>query len=300
MNLSRHPRTDLLGVGRWSCPTTRPAIEGLAAQGAGTPAGSSPAPQAAARSGRLEAGGAFAQPARRLSIPLAAALGVLAGCALAAPAAAQGLAAPAATAPPQAASIAALITEAAQRFRLPQAWIVAVMRAESAFNPRATSPKGAMGLMQLMPDTWAAMRAELRLGNDPYDPHDNILAGAGYLRGLYDRFGAGGFLAAYNAGPGRYLDYVVGGRALAPETRRYVAVLAPVIGETQAVFPFTGGGSAAPLPPIRDTLFVPVVGTANAAAIGSPPPEPAPGAPLKPAHGSHDGLFAGAWSKAQP
>jgi len=196
--------------------------------------------------------------------------------------------------------LADFITEASLRFGVPSGWITAVMRFESAFDPRATSPKGAMGLMQLMPDTWASMRAELRLGVDPYDPHDNILAGAGYLRALYDRFGAGGFLAAYNAGPGRYLDYQTRGRTLPPETRRYVAALAPAIGLPGTGSTLIGGASAAPLSPIRETLFVPVVGAAKAAAMDSPPPEPAPVAPLKPSNGPHDGLFAGAWSKAQP
>src|SRR5216683_129537 len=51
------------------------------------------------------------------------------------------------------------------------------------------------------------LRLRYRLGRDPRDPHDNILAGAAYLREMHDRFGAAGFLAAYNAGPGRYQDY---------------------------------------------------------------------------------------------
>ena len=58
--------------------------------------------------------------------------------------------------------------------------------------------------MQIMPQTWAELRARYGLGTDPYDPHDNILAGAAYIRELHDRYGAPGFLAAYNAGPGRY------------------------------------------------------------------------------------------------
>ena len=65
--------------------------------------------------------------------------------------------------------------------RLPAAWIRAVS-VESNGDPRAVSPKGAMGLMQVMPDTWAALRVRYRLGRDPYDPHDNIMAGAAYIR----------------------------------------------------------------------------------------------------------------------
>ena len=75
------------------------------------------------------------------------------------------------------------------------------MQAESGGEMRAVSPKGAMGLMQIMPDTWAELRSRYGLGADPYDPHDNIMAGTAYLRELHDRFGERGFLAAYNAGP---------------------------------------------------------------------------------------------------
>ncbi len=74
------------------------------------------------------------------------------------------------------------------------------------------------------------MRLRYRLGRDPRDPHDNILAGAAYLREMHDRFGAAGFLAAYNAGPGRYAEYLATGRPLPAETVAYVAALAPLIG----------------------------------------------------------------------
>jgi len=124
---------------------------------------------------------------------------------------------------------AADIAEAAQRFGIPAAWIRAVMRVESANEVRAISSKGAMGLMQIMPATWADLRARHRLGSDPYDPRDNILAGAAYLRELHDRYGSPGFLAAYNAGPGRYEEHLAG-RPLPAETRAYVATLAPLIG----------------------------------------------------------------------
>jgi soluble lytic murein transglycosylase-like protein len=76
----------------------------------------------------------------------------------------------------------AFVAEAAQRFSVPPAWIRAIMHGESRGDRRAISPKGAMGLMQLMPDTWAALRVRYGLGRDPYDPRDNILAGAAYLR----------------------------------------------------------------------------------------------------------------------
>lgn len=124
---------------------------------------------------------------------------------------------------------AAYIEEAAQRFGIPAAWIRAVMRAESAGDVRAISSAGAMGLMQIMPDTWAELRVRHRLGRSPYDPRDNILAGAAYLREMYDRYGSPGFLAAYNAGPGRYEEYLAG-RPLPAQTRAYVAALVPSFG----------------------------------------------------------------------
>jgi soluble lytic murein transglycosylase-like protein len=123
-----------------------------------------------------------------------------------------------------------LIAEAAQRFAIPAGWIRAIMRVESRGDRRVVSIKGAMGLMQLMPETWAALRARYGLGRDPFDPHDNILAGAAFLREMHDRYGSPGFLAAYNAGPGRYEDYRDRRRPLPPETVAYVA-LVPFVGD---------------------------------------------------------------------
>ncbi|RUX28582.1 lytic transglycosylase domain-containing protein [Mesorhizobium sp. M2A.F.Ca.ET.042.01.1.1] len=124
---------------------------------------------------------------------------------------------------------AAHVAEASKRFGVPSAWIRAVMNQESAGDVRAVSSAGARGLMQIMPDTWQELRARWSLGRDPFDPRDNILAGTAYLRELHDRFGSPGFLAAYNAGPGRYEAYL-SGRPLPAETRAYVAALAPLIG----------------------------------------------------------------------
>lgn len=121
------------------------------------------------------------------------------------------------------------IAEAARRFRLPTAWIRAVLGAESAGDRRATSRKGAMGLMQIVPDTWSDLRVRYRLGADPYDPHDNIIAGSAYIRELVDRYGSPGWIAAYNAGPGRYEESLQG-RRLPRETLAYVAVVASAIG----------------------------------------------------------------------
>lgn len=103
------------------------------------------------------------------------------------------------------------------------------MLAESFDDVRAVSPKGAVGLMQIMPQTWAGLRSRYGLGADPFDPHDNILAGAAYLRELHERYGAAGFLAAYNAGPARYEDHLATGRPLPAETQAYVAALAPLL-----------------------------------------------------------------------
>jgi hypothetical protein len=128
-------------------------------------------------------------------------------------------------------SIDTYIAEAARRFGIPPPWIRAVMEVESAGNPRAVSHAGAMGLMQIMPGTWAELRAAHRLGDDPFDRRDNILAGAAYLRQMYDLFGSPGFLAAYNAGPARYEEHLDTGRALPRETRNYLATLTPLIGD---------------------------------------------------------------------
>ena len=125
--------------------------------------------------------------------------------------------------------ITAVIAEASQRFGIPASWIRAVMQVESFGDVRALSPKGAMGLMQIMPESWATLRSRYGLGGDPYDAHDNILAGAAYLRELLDRYGSPGFLAAYNAGPARYEDHLATGRALPAETQAYVTSLAPMI-----------------------------------------------------------------------
>jgi hypothetical protein len=121
------------------------------------------------------------------------------------------------------------VAEAARRFGIPAAWIRAVMKIESRAKRDAVSPKGAMGLMQIMPDTWLELRTRYALAGDPFDPRDNIHAGAAYLRELHDRYGSSGFLAAYNAGPRRYEDYRDGRRSLPPETVAYVATLLPFI-----------------------------------------------------------------------
>ncbi|HEY0185135.1 MAG TPA: transglycosylase SLT domain-containing protein [Rhodopila sp.] len=122
------------------------------------------------------------------------------------------------------------IHEASGRFGVPEIWIRRVMRQESGGQEDVISWAGAMGLMQVMPDTYDGLRGRYNLGDDPFDPHNNILAGTAYLREMYDRFGAPGFLAAYNAGPNRLDSYLNDGRPLPDETVNYVASIAPLLG----------------------------------------------------------------------
>jgi hypothetical protein len=104
------------------------------------------------------------------------------------------------------------------------------MRQESGGQEDVISWAGAMGLMQVMPETYAGLRDRYSLGDDPFDPRNNILAGTAYLREMYDRFGAPGFLAAYNAGPNRVDRYLNNGTPLPEETVNYVAAIAPRLG----------------------------------------------------------------------
>lgn len=111
----------------------------------------------------------------------------------------------------------AFIREAATLYQLPEAFLRAVMRVESDFNPTVVSRAGAIGLMQLMPRTAASMGVR-----DPFDPRQNILGGARYLRILANLFEGDLILtvAAYNAGEGAVMRY----RGIPPyaETQRYV------------------------------------------------------------------------------
>jgi soluble lytic murein transglycosylase-like protein len=113
----------------------------------------------------------------------------------------------------------ALIFAAAKKHRVPAAFVKSIVAAESNFNCDAISPKGAIGLMQLMPET-----AE-EYGADPRIPEQNVDAGTHYLRVLMDRYGRRSnslkrVIAAYNAGPGTVDRY--GGVPPFRETRDYV------------------------------------------------------------------------------
>ena len=159
-----------------------------------------------------------------------------------------------------------LIAEAAQRFGVSKSIIVSVIRAESGgrttLNGRPiTSRAGAMGLMQLMPATWAELRSELRLGPNPYDPRDNILAGTAYLRQLGDRFGYPGMIAAYNAGPARYAAYLARRQRLPAETVAYLNAV-------------TGGAQPASITPLTrptELMFVLRRDLSNATPTGKNP-----------------------------
>ncbi len=115
------------------------------------------------------------------------------------------------------AGLADLIDHYARDRGLSPQLVQAVIQVESAYNPRARSRKGAMGLMQLMPDTARSLRV-----TDPYDPGQNIRGGTLYLRRQLDRFSGDVSLAlaAYNAGPGAVTQY--GGIPPYRETRNYV------------------------------------------------------------------------------
>ena len=111
----------------------------------------------------------------------------------------------------------AIIKEAATRYGVSEELIAAVIEAESQFNPRAVSRKGAQGLMQLMPETAATLGVE-----DPFSPRENIHGGVRHLRALIDRFDNNVplALAAYNAGEGAVRVHK--GIPPYPQTRAYV------------------------------------------------------------------------------
>lgn len=130
------------------------------------------------------------------------------------------------------------VEEASKRLLIPTSLIWAVMKVESAGDDHALSSKGAMGLMQIMPKTWEMLRHQHALGGDPFASHDNILAGAAYLRQLHDRYGESGFMAAYNPGPGPYEEHLDGRSSLPPETVKYVLNVSRWMGSDVSVRSF--------------------------------------------------------------
>jgi membrane-bound lytic murein transglycosylase B len=128
-----------------------------------------------------------------------------------------------------------MIEEAAARFHIPAAWIRAVMHVESGGRTMQkdgpiTSPVGAMGLMQVMPGTYEEMREQYDLGADAYDPHNNVMAGAAYLRWLKAKFGFPAMFAAYNDGPTKFQNHIETGAALPAETVAYLDRVGSILG----------------------------------------------------------------------
>jgi hypothetical protein len=179
------------------------------------------------------------------------------------------------------------IHEASTKYDVPQRWIREVMHQESGGHLYGhggnliTSGAGAMGLMQVMPGTYDELRARYaELGDDPFDPHNNILAGTAYIREMYDIYGAPGFLAAYNAGPGRLDDYLTRSRTLPAETRRYVAIIGAKLGSDTPNRPSPGAQYAMNALPMQipdgsryaSGAQTPAYSVAVANALNSAPP----------------------------
>ncbi len=128
-----------------------------------------------------------------------------------------------------------LVARASKQFDVPVPWINAVMRMESGGRTMLTpsqpiiSDKGAMGLMQVMPQTYQEMRAQYRLGADPFNPLDNIPAGVAYLKWLKGKYGYPVLFAAYNAGPGQVDDSLTRGTPLPQETKLYIAGIGRIL-----------------------------------------------------------------------
>ena len=122
-----------------------------------------------------------------------------------------------------------LADAAALRAGLPAALVRAVVAAESAWNPRAVSPKGARGLMQVLPATAADYEADV----DLFDPEANLRVGTRHLRRMVDAFGIPGGVAAYNAGEGAFRRADVLGSF--PETREFLRRVLAFWGRYRAV-----------------------------------------------------------------
>jgi hypothetical protein len=139
--------------------------------------------------------------------------------------------------------IEAHIREVAVRYEIPPILVAAIVEAESEFNPRAVSRRGARGLMQLMPGTASSLRV-----TDTFDPYENIEGGVRHLRRLMDRYHGNlpVVLAAYNAGEQAVMVYR--GVPPYPETRRYVSRILRRIGRSDLVPQRVSGGRATVIP----------------------------------------------------
>jgi len=186
------------------------------------------------------------------------------------------------------------IREAASRFSVPERWIRAVMHQESGGHEflngqPTTSDAGAAGLMQVMPATYAELQAQYNLGSDPYNPHDNIMAGTAYIREMYDKYGSPAFLAAYNAGPQRVDDYMAGRSSLPNETVNYLASVAPNLGNDRPMsgplvaYASNGGTALTPDPVPQAYATAPIAGCWRDPDAAYDPDAPCRSAPPAPA-----------------
>ena len=155
--------------------------------------------------------------------------------------------------PANASRFDSIVQEHASRQALRPELVRAVIQVESGYNPRATSPKGAMGLMQLMPGTARDLGVR-----DPYDPEENIRGGTKYLRQLLDKYRGNEdlALAAYNAGPGAVDKH---GEQVPPyrETRDYVRKVGSAAGKSAALGAAGGRRTIYKWIEIRDGVAIP-------------------------------------------
>ncbi|PYN46874.1 MAG: hypothetical protein DMD95_05665 [Candidatus Rokuibacteriota bacterium] len=178
---------------------------------------------------------------------------------------------------PEIVEIEAHIREVAVRYDIPPILVAAIVEAESEFNPRAVSRRGARGLMQLMPGTASSLQV-----SDTFDPYENIEGGVRHLRGLMDRYHGNLplVLAAYNAGEQAVMVY--GGVPPYRETRRYVSRILRRIGRADLV-PRVSSVSPHVVPVATtsriDPGFTWAVASPSSSSSLTPSPTPSPSSP---------------------
>jgi len=171
---------------------------------------------------------------------------------------------------PEIVEIEAHIREVAVRYDIPPILVAAIVEAESEFNPRAVSRRGARGLMQLMPGTASSLQV-----SDTFDPYENIEGGVRHLRGLMDRYHGNLplVLAAYNAGEQAVMAY--GGVPPYRETRRYVSRILRRIGRADLV-PRVSSVSPHVVPRVVPVATTNRIDPGFTWAVASPSPTPSP------------------------
>jgi hypothetical protein len=171
---------------------------------------------------------------------------------------------------PEIVEIEAHIREVAVRYDIPPILVAAIVEAESEFNPRAVSRRGARGLMQLMPGTASSLQV-----SDTFDPYENIEGGVRHLRGLMDRYHGNLplVLAAYNAGEQAVMAY--GGVPPYRETRRYVSRILRRIGRADLV-PRVSSVSPHVVPHVVPVATTSRIDPGFTWAVASPSPSPTP------------------------